>query len=555
MASSCSLQKSSFLVLLSVAIFFSTTFALNSSSPSPSTTTPGLNSTHFPLIRSICKSTPYPDFCFNSLKLSISININPNIITFVLQILQNAISEAGKLSDLLVHLGNTGIIEQQIGIVQDCKDLHEITISSLQKTVSRIQSSPNKRNLSDANAFLSAALTNKNTCLEDLDSANGPSKPVLVNSIITTYKHVSNSLSLLSKADRKSKAGKNNNKNRRLLGRFPAWLTRKSRRILEDSDDNEYDPSEVITVAKDGSGNFTTVSDAIEFAPSDSYDRIIIYVKEGVYHENVEISKHKTNIVLLGDGSDVTVITGKRSVVGGYTTFRSATVAVAGDGFLARDITFENTAGPVKHQAVALRINADLAAVYRCNIHGYQDTLYVHSFRQFYRECNISGTVDFIFGNAAVVFQGCNIIARLPKAGQFNAITAHSRDSPDQNTGISIQNCSILASEDLFESNMDVKSYLGRPWKEYARTVYMESYIDDLISPLGWKEWEGNSGLDTLYYGEYENTGPGSGTDNRVTWKGYNVMNYDDALSYAVSELITGDEWLESTSFPYQDGI
>lgn len=340
---------------------------------------------------------------------------------------------------------------------------------------------------------------------------------------------------------------------RRLLG-LPRWLSRKSRRILQSSGD-EYDPSQMLTVAADGSGNFTSVSDAINFAPNNSIDRVIIFVKEGVYQENVEIPIWKPNIVLLGDGSDVTVITSDRNVADGWTTFRSATVAVSGEGFLARDITFENTAGPEKHQAAALRINADLAAVYRCTITGFQDTLYVHSFRQFYRECDIYGTIDYVFGNAAAVFQGCNIVSRMPMPGQFTVITAQSRASPDEDTGISMQNCSILATEDLYSNSSVVKSYLGRPWRNYSRTVFLESYVDDFIAPLGWTNWDGDQGLDTLYYGEYQNYGPGSTTDARVSWPGFHVMDYDEASGFTVSTFITGQEWLDSTSFPYDDQV
>jgi pectinesterase len=110
--------------------------------------------------------------------------------------------------------------------------------------------------------------------------------------------------------------------------------------------------------------------------------------------------------------------------------------AVSGDRFIAVDVTFRNTAGPKKHQAVALRNNADLSTFYRCSFEGYQDTLYVHSLRQFYRECEIHGTVDFIFGNAAAVFQSCNLFARKPMANQKIAFTAQGRSDPNQNTGI-----------------------------------------------------------------------------------------------------------------------
>ncbi|KAJ7955367.1 Pectinesterase [Quillaja saponaria] len=534
------------LFLLLSTIFFNQIWAFNSNA-STTSLNPNLSS-----IRSFCKTTPYPDVCFNSLKLSISINIGPDILKYLLHSLQISISEATKLSDLFNNAGHSNIIENQKGAIQDCKELHQITLSSLQRSVSKIKA-PNSRKLADANAYLSAALTNKNTCLEGLDSASGPLKPVLVNSLVETYKHVSNSLSMLSRPGIGAAKPKGH-KNRRLMG-FPSWMSRKARWILQSTDGDEYDPTEVLTVAADGTGNFTTITDAISFAPNNSFDRTIIFVKKGVYEENVEIPSYKTNIVLLGDGSDVTFIIGNRNVVDGWTTFRSATLAVSGEGFLARDIRIENRAGPEKHQAVALRVNSDLSALYRCTINGYQDTLYVHSFRQFYRECNISGTIDYIFGNAAVVFQACNILSRMPMPGQFTVITAQSRDIPDENTGISIQNCSILAADDLYSNSRSVKSYLGRPWRIYSQTVYIESYIDDFIDPTGWKEWSGDDGLDTLYYGEYGNYGPGSGTDNRVSWLGYRKMEYDEASDFSVSEFISGDAWLESTSFPYDDQI
>ncbi|OMO67073.1 Pectinesterase, catalytic [Corchorus capsularis] len=270
-------------------------------------------------IRSFCQNTPYPEACFDSLKLSISINISPNILNFLLQTLESALSEAGKLTNLFSNGGKSNIVEKQRGTMQDCKDLHQITLSSLKKSVLKIKSA-DSRKLADARAYLSAALTNKNTCLEGLDSASGPLKSVLVKSLISTYKHVSNSLSMLPK----SGPVKKGHRNRRLLG-FPSWLSRKARRILQSSDD-EYDPSDVITVAADGTGNFSTISDAINFAPNNSLDRVIILVREGIYEENVDVPSYKTNIVLLGDGSDVTFVTGNRSVVDGWTTFRSATI-------------------------------------------------------------------------------------------------------------------------------------------------------------------------------------------------------------------------------------
>ncbi|CAN4096796.1 unnamed protein product [Withania somnifera] len=516
-----------FLLLLICSTSFISSSPLNSSST--------LNTTHISSLRSLCKSTPYPESCFNAYKLSISINISPNVLNILLQSLQAALSGTGQLTTLFSSAGRSNLVEKQKGVVQDCKDLHQITISSLKKSVSWINtgSNFNSMNLADAKAFLSAALTNKATCLEGLDFSTGSLKYTLVNAMRSTYEHVSNSLSMLSKYSVKKqstlfkKQGKGNRRRRLLSAGMPRWLSLKDRHILQSGDDYDQSDDLTFTVAADGRGNFTTISEAIDFAPNNSYDRIFIYIKEGVYQENVEIPSWKPNIVF----------------------------SVSGEGFLARDITFENTAGPEKHQAVALRINADLAAIYRCTITGYQDTLYTHSFRQFYRECEIYGTVDYIFGNSAVVFQGCNIVSRLPMPGQFTVITAQSRDSPEEYTGISIQNCSILATEDLYSNSSTTSSYLGRPWRDYSRTVYLESYIDGFINPEGWKEWSGNQSLDTLYYGEYENSGPASETDNRVTWSGYHIMDYYDAANFTVSEFISGEEWLDSTSFPYDNGV
>lgn len=224
-------------------------------------------------------------------------------------------------------------------------------------------------------------------------------------------------------------------------------------------------------------------------------------------------------------------------------------------GFVAVDMTFRNTAGAVKHQAVAVRNGADLSAFYSCSFEGYQDTLYAHSLRQFYRECDVYGTVDFIFGNSASVFQNCNIYPRLPMTGQFNAITAQGRTDPNQNTGISIQSCTIKAADDLFSGTGAVKTYLGRPWKEYSRTVYMQSFMDGSVSPSGWHEWNGDFALNTSYYAEFNNRGLGSDTSQRVAWPGFYNINATDAANFTVSNFLSGDDWLPQTGVPYTGGL
>lgn len=228
---------------------------------------------------------------------------------------------------------------------------------------------------------------------------------------------------------------------------------------------------------------------------------------------------------------------------------------MSGQGFVAINITFRNTAGAIKKQAVALRSEARYSAFYNCSFEGYQDTLYTLILEQFYRNCDIYGTVDFIFGNAAVVFQDCNIYARLPMDGQYNVITAQGRTCSDQIGGISIHNCTITAASDLAGSNDTTKTYLGRPWKLYSRTVYMQSMIDSLVDPLGWIPWPGRDGFDTLYYAEFDNDGPGSDTNYRVTWPGYHVINATDAVNFTVANFIHGDHWLPATGVPYSPDL
>lgn len=213
------------------------------------------------------------------------------------------------------------------------------------------------------------------------------------------------------------------------------------------------------------------------------------------------------------------------------------------------NIGFENTAGPSKGQAVALSSGSDRSVFYRCKISGYQDTLLVLSGRQFYRECTISGTVDFIFGYGTAVFQHSRIIPRKAIKGQQNTITANGRLSEDS-SGFSFQFCRIEADSDLVGNVNSTKTYLGRPWGKYSRTVFIKSFMSNIIRPEGWLEWSGENNLDTLYYAEYKNYGPGASVAGRVKWPGYHLIS--EADSFAVDKFIGGKSWLPSTGVPFK---
>ncbi|KAJ6292278.1 hypothetical protein OIU78_024455, partial [Salix suchowensis] len=442
--------------------------------------------------------------------------------------IQNTIKKAK-----LVHSRINDAREQ--AALGDCVELMEISKNRIEDTVASLETVTFKSH-ADAHTWLSSVLTNHETCVDGL---NGPARSSMEPDLNDLILRARISLAMLVVIS----PSKENNEIFPLKGDFPSWLTSKDRKLLVTL---PKDINADVTVAKDGSGKYKTVKEAVASAPDNGKTRYVIYVKKGTYKENVEVGKKKKNVMLVGDGMDSTIITGSLNVVDGSTTFNSATVVAVGDGFIAQDIQFQNTAGPAKHQAVALRVGADQSVINRCRIDAYQDTLYTHSLRQFYRDSYVTGTVDFIFGNAAVVLQNCKLVPRKPMSGQKNMLTAQGRTDPNQNTGTSIQKCDIIASSDLKPVQSSFKSYLGRPWKLYSRTVVMQSNIGDLIDPAGWSAWDGDFAP--------KDFGAGAGTSKRVKWAGYHVItSATEAKKFTVAEMIQGGVWLKSTGVAYTE--
>ncbi|KAH9624098.1 hypothetical protein KSS87_018312 [Heliosperma pusillum] len=405
-------------------------------------------------------------------------------------------------------------------------------------------------NYFDVHTWLSGVLTNHDTCLDGLEVE---ARLELESRITDLMAQANAFLSMLLTLSPTYEVDKQVDLHNKLTRKFPVWLTRMDSNLLEAL------PKEIVpnvVVAQDGSGDYLTVVEAIDSAPKRSDNRYVIYVKQGTYVENVRIKSSKTNIMLIGDGMGFTIITGSLNHEDGVPTFDTGTLIVEGDGFIGQDLWIMNTAGPEKHQAVALRVSADKTVINRCRIDTFQDTLYTHKDRQFYRDCTIKGTIDFIFGNAAVVLQNCTIVARRPLDGQSNMITAQSKKSPLQNTGISIQMSRIRPSKYLKPVQHLVKTYLGRPWRNYSTTVIMQSNIESHIDPLGWAKWNDDTDTSLLYYGEYNNTGPGAGTENRVAWSGFHMITDPNvAMNFTVGGLIQGGSWLSSTGVNYIEGL
>lgn len=267
-------------------------------------------------------------------------------------------------------------------------------------------------------------------------------------------------------------------------------------------------------VAKDGTGDFKTVQEAINAVPNLRNKRTVIYIKEGVYKEKLTLPATKTNVSLIGEDNKKTILTyddyaSKKNDYGeDIGTSGSASVFIFGDGFYAENITFENSAGPVG-QAVAVRVTGDRAYFENCRFLGFQDTLYPHGVgsRQYYRNCYIEGTTDFIFGSATALFRSCEINSK--PGGSY--ITAAS--TPDTTRyGFVFKDCRLVG--DVKESS----TYLGRPWRPYAKTVFINCYLDKQIKAEGWQNWGKENNEKTAYYAELNSKGPGAVQLGRVDW-------------------------------------
>ncbi|KAL2935036.1 putative pectinesterase/pectinesterase inhibitor [Bienertia sinuspersici] len=307
-------------------------------------------------------------------------------------------------------------------------------------------------------------------------------------------------------------------------------------------------------VAQDGSGQFKTIADAINAHPGKGLTgRYVVYVKAGIYNEEVLIGKQHLNVFMYGDGPTKTVVTGDKSFAKGVGTSKTAPFQVEGFGFFCKDMGFRNTAGPEGHQAVALRVNGLQAVFQNCWFDAFQDTLYVQGGSQFFRDCQISGTVDFIFGNGASLIQRSRLIVRKGNPGQQNLVTAQGGLAANEATGIVIHGCEILPGTDLFPERLKVQTFLGRPWKPYAKTVFMETLMGDLIQPAGYFAWaspEGKNNHMTAFYGEYANRGPGSNTAMRVKWPHVKVLQKPEAQRYSASMFLGGAPWVTAVRVP-----
>lgn len=327
------------------------------------------------------------------------------------------------------------------------------------------------------------------------------------------------------------------NSPQKVLNNYLEW---KSKYVKEKSrlPRDEYN----VIVAKDGSGDYETIQDAINNTKSFPYERITIFVKKGTYKEKIKVHEWNTNLSLIGESKENTIITYddhfNKIGLGRNSTFYTYTLLVEANDFIAKNLTIENSSGEVG-QAVALSVFSDRVAVINCNILGNQDTLYASGIgKQYFKDCYIEGTTDFIFGSATAFFENCVIHSK-----KNSYITAASTPK-DSLFGYVFKNCKLTSDEDVKEV------YLGRPWRIYAKTVFINCYLGTHILPEGWHNWGKQEAEKTTFYGEFRNKGEGFKPKNRVTWS--YQLKPSEAKNYTLKNVL-GEHKKQSKKEWYED--
>ena len=287
-----------------------------------------------------------------------------------------------------------------------------------------------------------------------------------------------------------------------------------------------------IIVDRNGTGNFRNIQQAIDsvraFNPAGT---VTIFIKKGFYKEKLEIPTHVCNVRLIGEDRDKTIINwDDHANIRKMGTFKTYTFKICGNDIRLENLTVENSAAQMG-QAVALHVEGDRAVFVNCRFLGNQDTIYTgrENMRQYFLNCYIEGTTDFIFGPSTVWFEGCSILCK-----RNSYITAASTPQ-NIKYGYILNNCKIMLADSVSEE------YLGRPWRAYAMTLYMNCQLPKGIRPVGWDNWRNPENEKTARYMEFNNTGEGANTSGR-TWS--KVLTKKEAAEFTVENVLKGfDGW------------
>lgn len=261
---------------------------------------------------------------------------------------------------------------------------------------------------------------------------------------------------------------------------------------------------------------------------------VVIHIKPGTYKELIYIQHEKRFFHLVGEDAVKTILTFdlNANMIGPngkpITTFRTPSTVIDADDFTAENLTFENSAGPVG-QALAIRVDSDRAVFRNCRFLGWQDTVFLNRGRQYFENCYIVGHVDFIFGAATAFFERCHI--HCLRSGYITAASTYD----SQPYGFVFSNCSITGEP-------GVKTYLGRPWRDYSNVIYLNTEMSDVVRPEGWQNWNLPAREKTARYAEFDSTGSGANAKARVSWS--RQLKKSEAKAITVKRVLGGmDGW------------
>ena len=297
------------------------------------------------------------------------------------------------------------------------------------------------------------------------------------------------------------------------------------------------EPRADAVVAADGSGDYTSLQQAISSAPMRTgadAPRWVVRVKPGAYRERVYVQRERGRMLIRGDDAATTTIA--FDLHAGLTgldgkpigTFATPTVHIDGDGMIWENLTIANTAGPVG-QALALRADGDRLVFRRCRFLGWQDTILLNRGRHYFEDCYVEGHVDFIFGGATAFFSRCEIHAL-----RDGYLTAASTPEGTHH-GFVFADCRVTAAE-------GVRTYLGRPWRNHARTVFLRTEMSEGVRPEGWNNWKKADAERTAFYAEFASTGPGAKPAERASWS--HQLSAENAAALTPAKVLGGpDDW------------
>ncbi|XP_051129295.1 pectinesterase-like [Andrographis paniculata] len=508
----------------------------------------------------LCSQTDYKETCQQSLSQTNSSDPK-KLIQAALEYSVDTISAVVKKSELFKKAAEDPDVKNSLSV---CQEVLNAAVDDLKRTVDQVGDyDPDKPEefVEDLRSWLSAVGTYHQTCADAFENTSGDTGEKIKQLLKTGKELASNGLAMLDGVTSiiQSLGFEGFKSGRRLFADDASGAGAgfdHADRVLYDFNSPPAGSAAINSVvAQDGSGQFKTINEAIKMVSPQNNNTFVIFVKAGVYNEEVIIPRYMNKIVLLGEGPGKTKITGSKNSVDGVKTYNTPTVAINSDDFVAKDMTIENAAGPAKGQAVALRVSGDRAVFFNVNIEGYEDTLFTHTYRQFYRDCTIAGTIDFIFGDALAIFQNTTIVVRRPADARACTITAQGRVDPRSLGAIVVEGGHITAAPELLAAAPPVPAFLGRPWKELSRTVIMQAEIDGFISPEGWTPMNGNFALDTCYYAEFQNRGPGSDTSKRVQWKGIQRIDPATAEGWTPAKAFLGDSWIVNAGITYEPGM